>query len=217
MGEDSYTAFWKGYRIAKENEKSKRDAERVAMNKQQLIDKAIDELGDDYPKIDYKYLHKAGCTYFSCDVERPSVSSETCICTRQEFEARKAERESTSHWFDYENQKALRLPPVGEVFESYWHNDTNPKWNECRIAYISEEHAILRYSDGEENYYETSVMHKKAKFRPLDWDKKKSDDMLKIAEIVCEYGSSVGCIEVAKAILAAGYRKCHNKTPSDKE
>ena len=76
-------------------------------------------------------------------------------------------------WFDYTNQKALRLPPVGAEFESYWPKDTKPSWNAGVVAYSSKEHVILKFDDGEENCYFPAVLEKqKPQFRPADWNRK---------------------------------------------
>lgn len=65
------------------------------------------------------------------------------------------------------------LPPVGVEFESYFAMDTEPKWNKCKVAYSSNEHTILIFDDGEENYYETDKLRKIAKFRPIRTEREK--------------------------------------------
>lgn len=65
------------------------------------------------------------------------------------------------------------LPPVGSRFESYFAKDTEPKWNKGKVAYSSNEHTILVFDDGEENYYETGDLKKIAKFRPIRIEREK--------------------------------------------
>ncbi len=153
------------------------------------------------------------------------------ICTRQEFEARKAElfkaadeimyamdssREKQSNWYDYENKKALRLPPVGEVVLFGLNG------NRRKVAIVAHDlnAAIFRDEtchDDDVDYYAAA----QELFRPLDWGRSNhSKELSKIIDdgIRCSLGGIAATAEsLAKAILAAGYRKCDNKTPSDKE
>jgi len=81
-----------------------------------------------------------------------------------------------SEWYDYENQKALRLPPVGVQFDGYWPKDDKPKWSKGIVAYSSKEHLILKFDDGEENYYHsTDIEKQKPQFRPLDHATRKAE------------------------------------------
>lgn len=189
------------------------------MNKQQLIDKAIDDLGGVWPQGNPNVIH-IGVDCLMGD-----------RCTRHEFEARKVEREAVKkavdvilsigsepeqHWYDYENQKALRLPPVGEVV-LFGLND-----NRRKVVIIAHDlnAAILRDEtchDDDVDYYAAA----QELFRPLDWGRSNhSKELSKIIDdgIRCSHGGIAATAEsLAKAILAASYRKCHNKTPSDKE
>ena len=189
------------------------------MNKQQLIDKAIDDLKGVWPLHGPNWIAIGG----NCLTEHK--------CTRQEFEARKAEREKDKqeaekmlgminssaslpkqdHWYDYENQKALRLPPVGEVCEMY----AAASWFDVKVIAFDDGKLIVKYLWCG-NYYPASQSVKF--YRPLDWDKKQISDTLELVGIMANHiAGGVGITDAAKAILAAGYRKCHNKTPSDKE
>lgn len=194
------------------------------MNKQQLIDKAIDELdgiwredGRDVPMT--MLLHSSG--------NKIALSgSINEWVTRQEFEARKAElfkaadeimyamdssREKQSNWYDYENKKALRLPPVGEVVLFGLNG------NRRKVAIVAHDLNAAIFRDetchDDVDYYAAA----QELFRPLDWDKKKNNEAQEIAEMIFSKLVTTDPIGIAKAILAAGYRKCDNKTPSDKE
>lgn len=234
------------------------------MNKQQLIDKAIDDLGGQWPALDFRkpytvlyYLNCRKDAELATKVTDDGVEVTTKICTRQEFEARKAEREAasnrmadimfgnslpgfskkvtedvgsilvtisagggcghahkqTAHWFDYENQKALRLPPVGEV---------------CLV--------VSDIAKGEFTFEPCEVVKHIGKnaafvtpefigmfdapncFKPLDWNKLRISAVNELAGIIESYCVDVvSAASITDAILAAGYRKCHNKAPSDKE
>ena len=115
-----------------------------------------------------------------------------------------------AYWYDYENKVALFFPRAGDNVQ-FTH--ALACWIDGGVvAMNSRGGCVIEY--GIDTY---ATIYKEESIRPMDWDKKNQDDILKIAEIVCEHGSSVGCISVAKAILAAGYRKCDNKTPLTKE
>lgn len=66
------------------------------------------------------------------------------------------------------------LPPVGARFEAYFERDDRPKWNAGIVEYKSDEHVILIFDDGDENYYETSRLKKIAKFRPIRTEREKA-------------------------------------------
>lgn len=70
-------------------------------NKQARIDKAIDKTGGVYPGLDNDdYLHCGlpGVGYIACRWSR--VVSTVLVCTRAEYEARKAERQNKPSWKD---------------------------------------------------------------------------------------------------------------------
>jgi len=226
------------------------------MNKQQLIDKAIDDLKGVLP---WGGAEDCMLVYFP----RPSsysMSHPICIpngaydvCTRREFEERKAEREAEksrmgnfmygnalsgfnpkvtidggrivvttcggggaapkqqAHWYDYENQKALRLPPVGEIVEMY----ATASWFDVKLIAMDEGKPIVKYL-GCGNYYPASQSVKF--YRPADWNKLRIAAVNELTDIIESYCVDVvSAARITKAILAAGYRKCHNKAPSDKE
>lgn len=101
------------------------------------------------------------------------------------------------HWYDYENQKALRLPPVGEVVQMVTNLD------EVRIVAHDKEFAVYWYEWFSEYRYTDAY----ELFRPLDWDKPSTRSEL--AQLIYSHGNlSSGML--ADTILAAGYRKCDN-------
>lgn len=102
----------------------------------------------------------------------------------------------THNWFE-----RGELPQVGFNFEAYFDGDDKPKWNAGVVAYISDEHVILKFDDGDENYYDHKALLKKAKFRPIKTDKEKAiDAAAKIAE---EHNKS-GAKEFYGALYDAG-------------
>lgn len=77
------------------------------------------------------------------------------------------------------------LPPVGAKFEAYFPKDSTPAWNAGAVAYKSKEHVILKFDDGEENYYDAGNLKKIAKFRPLRTEREKFIDAALSA--ACDY------------------------------
>lgn len=215
------------------------------MNKQQLIDKAIDEL-DGVWREDSRDVPLTMLLHSSGNKVALSGSINEWV-TRQEFEARKAERDALKggvdfveqarkelgfentiinkqwqldaieekiaeikarkpeqHWYDYENQKALRLPHVGEVVE------LNGAFEKVRIVAHDEDKAVFCLCSGggyDFDYAENFV--------PIGLDKE--IEVEEIAELIFSNFAAEDPIGIARSILAAGYRKCDNKAPSDKE
>lgn len=195
----------------------------IKMNKQQLIDTAIDEMhvANLDKLIDFN-KGKWTAPYDICECNGDILG----IFTRTEFEARKAERDkekhedremmlgminsfpkqTQQHWYDYENQKALRLPPIGEdiLYCEMLEDD-----------YLAKVIAI----NGDEAVCDVGGRYRGLKLnviKPLDWDKEIAEYLNPLLDLLksLEFNSHRS---LAFALLAAGYRKCDNKTPSDKE
>jgi len=62
------------------------------------------------------------------------------------LDAPKAEQAEPDGWFDYETQKALRLPPVGDKSVSYLAGDG--VWIGCEVAAHYNSGAIVAHNDG---------------------------------------------------------------------
>jgi len=54
--------------------------------------------------------------------------------------------ENNQEWWDYDNQKALRLPPVGDKSVSYLIGEN--MWIGCEIAAYYDNGAIVAHNDG---------------------------------------------------------------------
>ena len=100
------------------------------------------------------------------------------------------------------------LPPVGAKFEVYFPNDSTPAWNAGAVAYKSKEHVILKFDDGEENYYDASSLKKIAKFRPLRTEREK---FIEAAMRVGELRARDGAKEVYSRLFDAGFRQPDQK------
>lgn len=115
---------------------------------------------------------------------------------------------NAGHWYDYENQKALRLPPAGEVVEFL-----------CGGVSYGEVEFICRRGNNAVYWMISrdtvdSAVLPTAEFRPLDWNKQSARNEL--AQLIESHGNLPSGL-LADSILAAGYRKCDNKTPSTQE
>lgn len=142
-----------------------------SLAKQQLIDKAIDDLGGVFKPVGHYHcigrygLHDIKFSLFY-------KSDDNYICTREEFEQRKKEREmEQNNWYNYELQQVTGKPPINSkvLYDDYkkglieviilgYHPnvDSDAIWSQ----------AIGSFGD-DTNYSTDSLYH----FRPLDWDK----------------------------------------------
>ncbi len=120
---------------------------------------------------------------------------------------------SSTEWYDYETQKALRLPPVGVEFEVFWPKDTDPKWNKGVVSHSSSEHLILTFDDGEENYYHSTDIEKnKPEFRPFDWNRKAEAERKRVVDAVYALDE----LSLSRGDLEFLYDKGCLRLPADK-
>ncbi len=117
-------------------------------------------------------------------------------------------------WYDYENKVALFFPSAGDKVEfthglPFWIAGEVVAMNSCGGCVI--EHSIDTYA----------TIYKEESIRPVDWDKRKVDctDLMAVVSdaIHKNQGNENTVGAIVHAILAAGYRKCDNKTPPTKE
>lgn len=145
------------------------------VNKIELIDKAIKDLGGDISKanngenIKYRYVWKNSLGY-NIAAEGSIVHNKgEYFCTIEEFEQRKKERE-LMNWYDYENQKMLKSPPVGEIVLVRMDSGKEYKAKVLEITHNTDrEIFIVRVFNGLVEGVGDLVYKDKAK--PLDWDK----------------------------------------------
>ena len=124
------------------------------MNKQQLIDKAIEDLGGDKLwRGDYLYLIFGG--YSSQNDINPNHGQ--YVCTRKEFEDRVEELKAKSKW----NGKGL--PPVG--VELLWLSPNTGVYHHTKIIHINDESAWL---EGE-----GVVSHDLHRYKPIQTEREK--------------------------------------------
>lgn len=143
----------------------------TTMTRTKLIDKAIDDLdGVFQPKGDYFFCGRYGLNTIKYSLFYRSDSN--FICSQEEFEQRKKEREmENNNWYDYDKNCNVALPPVDTVCE-YTLSDGRT-WYKCKV--ISHNNLVLDCPHLESmDNNGLQVLHTDAdtvKFRPLDWDK----------------------------------------------
>lgn len=92
------------------------------------------------------------------------------------YQDSRAKPGNSADWYDYENQAAIKLPPVGELVEAAiphtnGRDEKSVIWIEGRvIAYheINGKQYAWFAEDGDNGFYTPNVLQ----FRPLDWNRK---------------------------------------------
>jgi hypothetical protein len=145
------------------------------MNKQELIDNAVHKFDGEwrYPD-DALYVTRTGNYFYAMANENDSCF----LCTADEFQQRArelgygAEAAEPESWYDYANQKALRLPPLD--YECEYSYSTFLGWKKCKYigvnSFDSKKYAVI--FDFESADYENPRICKILEFRPLDWNRK---------------------------------------------
>jgi hypothetical protein len=144
-----------------------------------FLDKAVHHFCGVLPE------HLGKCNFLSLRVGNGGIYApyyvthemeEDTICSREEFQQRARELgygaetisvESTE-WYDYTNQKALRLPPVGVECEMLTCN----KWELIKMVGFDDGFAVVKYLD-DKSYHGQSGLPKF--YRPLDHAARKAE------------------------------------------
>ena len=129
----------------------------------------------------------------------------------------KCDAENVSEWWDYENDKAIKLPPVGAKCEVEF---SNPRfgWSGVSVDYIGKDIVVVTaLTDGDEVVLDSDEGNFISKFRPLDHATRKAEMEKKKAveqgaEILCEAYKAMGKDEpyfyqYMEALYAAGWRQ----------
>lgn len=232
------------------------------MNKTELIDKAIKDLGGDISKVSlygwegHTHLKSVGGYYVLCHHNSTSVQDGLTFCTIEEFEQRKKERElmnkqddwlyvgafvvrpdgfvdevvgvskdngvrlkcsfrhycrselkpfkseeAKTEWYDYENQNALALPPIGEIVDVVETPDMVYGYGEtkCEVVAHVRDCAVIQLSFG------LGCFAKQA-LRPLDWDKLSKRKHL-VSKALDVFAQGLSDKDGMLALYDAGYLK----------
>jgi hypothetical protein len=112
-------------------------------------------------------------------------------------------------WYDYDNQKALRLPPVGDVVECYINTDLGSfRWEKCEV---------LKHKDATKcaiHALDLGILSWSDEFRPLDHDRKAKADRESFVSAGCKvtdnlrgvFTSDKAAHDVLCALYDAGFR-----------
>lgn len=152
------------------------------MNKQELIDKTVRDLNGKWPNIDECFAHERIYSHTSFCGEISSISHYYCgDIKKQEFQQRAKElgygADDPGSWFDYESQKAIKLPPVG-VESEYLGN--NGEWCSVKTVYLSEYVIVLeKHIMGDIVQVAFNFGHF-PELRALDWNRKAEQERIRV-------------------------------------
>jgi len=89
-------------------------------------------------------------------------------------------------WFDYETQKAVALPPVGEQCE--WKGLNGGYWVECEVIDKYQESEMVVFNTGKYRNCRFEILDiKSAMFRPLDWNSKAKAEKKRVVDAAYKY------------------------------
>lgn len=121
---------------------------------------------------------------------------------------------TSTEWYDYDNQKAIALPPVGEQCE--WKGLNGGFWVECEVIDKYRESEMVVFNTGKYRNCRYEILDiKSAMFRPLDHNRKAEAEKKRVVEAAyTSYDNHTGSeLERFYALYDAGYLKL----PSTKE
>jgi hypothetical protein len=174
------------------------------MDKQALIDKAVEDLKGKWPDEtgEENHLYRFYGGRLVTGVYSTTPSTPEYVCNKEQFQQRARElglingvkqenkvptpygvlkfggqpggmgAPDTDDWYDYETQRAIKLPPVGvecEVLNKSFGDGAT--WLKCNIHWIGE--FVIVYTD--ESCSERCAAKSIVKFRPLDHATRKAD------------------------------------------
>jgi hypothetical protein len=111
-------------------------------------------------------------------------------------------------WFDYTNQKALRLPPVGVDVE---YQEKSSKWTKCKIVFLSDYVVVINGLSAGEDVQIAFNYGDWPEFRPLDFNRKAEAERKAVIESACRY-LGVHLIDTFQHLYDAGFLRM----PEDK-
>jgi len=81
------------------------------------------------------------------------------------------------NWYDYDNQKAIALPPVGVECEFLYRFGSSEKWSRGQIRYVGVD-LFVEYDGNEEKAH----FMENASFRPLDHNRKAEAEKKRVVD-----------------------------------
>lgn len=108
----------------------------------------------------------------------------------------------TDEWYDYDNQKAIGLPPVGVECEFLYRFGSSEKWSRGQIRYVGVD-LFVEYDGNEEKAH----FMENASFRPLDHNRKAEEEKKRVVDAAMKIASGGMTKEMYEALYDAGYLK----------
>lgn len=195
------------------------------MNKQELLDKAVHKLDGVYANssdgggFNEDFLwHVGGNCYQRLDSNHGFIGE--FVCTKDEFQQRARElgylhaptvKESLpDEWYDYDNQKAIALPPVNELVEAAiphtnGRGEQSVIWIEGLVIahHKIKENVYSWFVEPDNGFYPPNVLQ----FRPLDWNRKAEAEKKRVVDAAMKIASGGMTKEMYEALYDAGYLK----------
>jgi hypothetical protein len=128
--------------------------------------------------------------------------ADTSYLSVSEIPESKSNAESLSDWYDYESQKAVALPPVGEKVEVFLH------WSESWsgwVVIVGHDHGGVIWRNGSDN--KSYIYSSKDEIRPLDHATRKAEaEKKRVLDVFYSKWNERGDIqEVAECLYDAGF------------
>jgi hypothetical protein len=133
--------------------------------------------------------------------------ADTSYLSVSEIPESKCEAENVSDWYDYEAQKAVALPPVGEKVEVFLH------WSESWsgwVVIVGHDHGGVIWRNGSDN--KSYIYSPKDEIRPLDYNRKAEAEKKRVVDAAF---ASLSEFRSANQVLGELYDKGYLRTPSN--
>ena len=115
----------------------------------------------------------------------------------------------TDEWYDYDNQKAIALPPVGVECEFLYRFGSFEKWPRGQIRYVGVD-LFVEYDGNEEKAH----FMENASFRPLDHNRKAEAEKKRVVDAAYDEAITAGCVDFGQW-LGHLYDKGYLKLPTE--
>ncbi len=185
------------------------------MNKQELIDKAVHEFGGEWPSVFNMPEKRSTKNGFYVTPSGTMTHKDRCEWFKEsEFQQRARElgyldaptvKDSlTDEWYDYDNQKAIALPPVG-VECLTWFDDGKECWQKCKVLALSpyeQDHMAVSLI----GRYDRKLIWSQD-FKPLDHNRKAEAEKKRVVDAAMKIASGGMTKEMYEALYDAGYLK----------
>lgn len=118
----------------------------------------------------------------------------------------KSNAENVSDWYDYEAQRAIALPPVGEKVEVFLH------WSESWsgwVVIVGHDHDGVIWRNGSDN--KSYIYSPRSEIRPLDYATRKAEaEKKRVVDAAYDEAIKAGCVDFGQwlsHLYDAGYLK----------